>query len=169
MSNNLLETLIGAVVIAIAAAFFMFAFSNADFGGGGDSYTLKAKFNNVTGISSGTDVRLSGIKVGTVTGTELDKVTYQAVVSMQIEQGVELADDTSLRVSSDGLLGGSFLALEPGGGMDILGDGDEITYTQSSIDLIGLIGQMVFSGGGDGGDAAAAADGGESTETPAMP
>jgi len=152
MSNNLLETLIGALVIAVAAAFFAFAFSSADFGSGSDSYKVSAKFANVTGISAGTDVRLSGIKVGTVTGTDLDKVTYQAVVHMQIDKGIELADDTSIRVSSDGLLGGSFLALEPGGGMDYLGDGDEITYTQGSVDLMGLIGQAMFSSGGDGED-----------------
>ena len=156
MSNNILETLIGALVIAVAAAFFVFAFSNADLGGGGTSYAVTAKFNNVTGISAGTDVRLSGIKVGTVTGTELDKVTYQAIVSMDIDNSVELADDTSIRVSSDGLLGGSFLALEPGGGLAYLGDGDEITYTQGSVDLMGLIGQAVFSAGGSGEEKPAA-------------
>ncbi len=144
MRRNLIETVMGAVVLVVAALFIVFAYSKAEVGTA-DGYTIKAKFDRIDGIRPGTDVRMSGIKVGTVTSSELDPKTYLAVVRMSIRTDVRVPEDTSIAVSADGLLGDKFLALSPGGSEDMLPDGGEITTTQGSIDLMSIIGQLIFS------------------------
>lgn len=144
MRRNLIETVMGAVVVVVAALFMVFAYSKAEVGAV-DGYTIKAKFDRIDGIRPGTDVRMSGIKVGTVTSSELDPKTYLAVVRMSIRTDVKVPEDTSIAVSADGLLGDKFLALTPGGAEDMLPDGGEITTTQGSIDLMSIIGQLIFS------------------------
>ena len=144
MRRNLIETVMGAVVLAVAALFIVFAYSKAEIGTV-EGYQIKAKFDRIDGVRAGTDVRMSGIKVGTVTSTELDPKTFLAIVRMNIGKGVMVPADTSAAVSSDGLLGDKFLALSPGGAEENLPDGGEITTTQGSIDLMGIIGQMIFS------------------------
>ncbi len=149
MGGNLVETLIGAVVLVVAGVFLLFAYSTADLGTV-DGYQLTAKFERIDGISVGDDVRMSGIKVGTVSSQHLDMETFLAVLNLNIDDGVELPDDTSIKVASEGLLGGSYLSIEPGGGEELLKSGDEIKYTQGSVNLMDLIGQAIFSGGGQG-------------------
>ncbi len=144
MRRNLIETVMGAVVLVVAALFIVFAYSKAEVGTV-DGYTIQAKFDRVDGIRPGTDVRMSGIKVGTVTSSELDPRTYLAVVRMSIRTDVKIPEDTSIAVSADGLLGDKFLALSPGGAEEMLPDGGEITTTQGSIDLMSIIGQLIFS------------------------
>ena len=106
---------------------------------------MTATFDRVDGVNAGADVRMSGIKIGTVTSSVLDPKTYFAVVKMNISTEVKVPDDTSIAVSSDGLLGDKFLALSPGGSDDMLSPGGEILTTQGSVDLMGLVGQMIFS------------------------
>ena len=144
MRRNLIETVMGAVVLVVAALFIVFAYSKAEVGTV-DGYAIQAKFDRVDGIRPGTDVRMSGIKVGTVTSSELDPRTYLAVVRMSIRTDVKIPEDTSIAVSADGLLGDKFLALSPGGAEEMLPDGGEITTTQGSIDLMSIIGQLIFS------------------------
>ena len=144
MRKNLIETLMGAVVLAVAALFIVFAYSKAEIGKV-EGYEIKAKFDRVDGILAGSDVRMSGIKIGTVTSSALDPNTYFANVSMSIRSDIKIPEDTSIAVSSDGLLGDKFLALSPGGADEMLPPGGEITTTQGSIDLMGLVGQMIFS------------------------
>jgi len=161
MKDNLVETLIGAAVLAVAGLFFMFAYNTANVSTGTDAITLSARFQNATGITAGTDVRLAGIKIGTVTGTELDPVSYQAIVRFSVDNTIEVPEDSSLKIASEGLLGGSYLELEPGGAFDMLADGGEVEFTQGYVDLMGLIGQAVFSftsGDDEASDAAPAAD-----------
>ncbi|MDD3445970.1 MAG: outer membrane lipid asymmetry maintenance protein MlaD [Zavarzinia sp.] len=148
MSSNLVETLIGAVVIGVAAVFLAFAYSNVGPSTGG-SYELKASFNRVDGLATGADVRISGIKVGSVTGQSLDPVSFRATIHMTMANNIELPDDSSAKVASEGLLGGAYIAIEPGGSDKNLGHGAEIRYTQGSVDLMGLISRAVF-GSGDG-------------------
>lgn len=148
MSSNLVETLIGAVVITVAAVFLAFAYSNVGPSTGG-SYRLTAQFNRVDGLATGADVRISGIKVGSVTGQSLDPVTFRASVHLTIANGIELPEDSSAKVASEGLLGGSYVAIEPGGADAILADGGTIKYTQGAVDLMGLISKAVF-GSADG-------------------
>jgi phospholipid/cholesterol/gamma-HCH transport system substrate-binding protein len=146
MQNSLVETLIGAAVIAVAALFLVFAYSSTG-AGAISGYDVLAKFNRADGVSVGTDVRLSGIKVGTVSGMTLDPMTYNAVLTLSLANNVQLPDDSSVRITSEGLLGSQYLSIEPGGSTDKIKPGGEIEYTQGSIDLIGLLGKAVFNPG----------------------
>jgi len=151
MNRNLIETVMGAVVLVVAALFIVFAYSKAEVGAV-EGYEIQAKFDRIDGILAGSDVRMSGIKIGTVTASSLDPKTYFAEVKMNIRSDVKIPDDTSIAVSSDGLLGDQFLALSPGGSDDMLEPGGEITVTQGSVDLMNLVGQMIFSQTGKDGD-----------------
>lgn len=102
------------------------------------------------GLATGADVRMSGIKIGTVSSQELNRNNYYAVVTMSLTDEIALPIDSSAKITSEGLLGGNYVSLTPGGSEEMLRDGDEIQFTQGSIDLIGLVGQAVFSAqGGD--------------------
>lgn len=144
MNNNVIETVIGATVIVIAVVFFVFAYQTADLGVGSGGYRVTAQFERIDGVSTGTDVRMSGIKVGTVVKQRLDYKNYEAVVTMLIDRKLKLPDDSSAKVSSEGLLGGNYISLEAGGSETMLADGGQISNTQSSIDLFSLIGQAIF-------------------------
>ena len=144
MGGNVVETLIGAVVLIVAATFLTFAYGRADVGAI-EGYEVVAKFERIDGLSAGSDVRMSGIKVGTITKQTLDKQDYLAVVRMSIDPGVKLPEDSSAEVVSDGLLGGKYMSLVPGGADDMIEPGGEIRFTQSSISLEQLIGKFMFS------------------------
>ena len=148
MQNSIVETLIGAAVIAVAAFFFMFAYSSTG-SAPVSGYDVMAKFNRADGVNIGTDVRLSGIKVGTVAGMALDPKTYSAVLTLALENSVKLPDDSSARITSEGLLGNQYISIEPGGSQDYLKPGGEIENTQGSIDLMGLLGKAVFGATGN--------------------
>src|SRR5262245_49107019 len=143
MQNSAVETLIGAIVIAVGVGFFAFAYSStgsAPIAG----YDVIAKFNRADGVNVGTDVRLSGIKVGTVSNMALDPMTYNAVLTLALERNVKLPDDSSIRITSDGLLGNQYLSIEPGGSQMPIAAGGEIENTQGSVDLIGLLSKAMF-------------------------
>ncbi len=148
MKSSVIETLVGAAVIAAALLFFSFAYRTAGSGGPSGGYHVTAQFDNIDGVSIGTDVRVAGIKVGSVVGQSLDPKSYQARVDMILQPQVQLADDTSAKISAEGLLGAKFIALEPGGSDAKLANGGEISYTQGSIDMWSLISQAMFSKGG---------------------
>jgi len=145
LSNNIVETIIGGVVLAFATIFLVFAYRTADLGTSNGGLHLIAKFDQIDGLNIGSDVRMSGIKVGTITSQMLDPETYRAVVGISIRKNISLPEDTSAKVAAESLLGGSYLDLEPGGAEEMLGNGDEIIYTQSSVSLMDLIGQAIFS------------------------
>jgi len=144
MKNNLLESLIGFVVILIAIIFFIYSYSMMGNKNSSKTYEITAVFNEVSGLMSGSDVRLSGIKIGSVTSQTLNADTFDAVVSMQINNDIKIPTDSSAKISAEGLLGGNYISIEPGGSDEILSDGDVIEFTQGSIDLIGLLGNAVF-------------------------
>ncbi len=144
MGKNLIETLMGTVVIAVAAIFMLFAYSKADVGAV-DGYTVKAKFDRIDGINVGGDVRLSGIKVGTVIDEVLDPNTYFAIVTLSIKNEIKLPTDTSAACTSSGLLGNKYLNLSPGADEQMIAEGGEIESTQGCIDLCARLGQMIFS------------------------
>ena len=148
MKGNLFEALIGAVVLAVAVVFLGFAFTNSDVGSV-QGYDVVAKFDRVDGLNVGSDVRLSGIKVGTVVDQTLDTETYLAVVRLSIDPAVQLPLDSSAQIISESLLGGRFMALVPGGDIDMIKPGGEIKFTQGSMILENLIGQLIFSAGSD--------------------
>ncbi len=147
MANNAIETVMGAVVLAVAGGFLYFAYDNSNVKSI-DGYIVKADFANISGISVGSDVRVGGIKVGTVEALDLDPKSYQAIAELRVKGDVKLPKDTSAAVQSAGLLGDKFIALEPGGDDKNLANNDTIKYTQSSVSLEELIGKFVFSGGG---------------------
>ncbi|MBV9991533.1 MAG: outer membrane lipid asymmetry maintenance protein MlaD [Alphaproteobacteria bacterium] len=152
MQNNTVETLIGAIVIAVAVGFLYFAYANtnsATLGG----YEVDAKFQRVDGLAVGTDVKLSGIKIGTIAGLSLDPKTYQATARLSIRGDVKLPEDSSIMVTSTGLLGNSYLSVSPGGSDDMIRPGGTIKNTQGSVDLMSLIGR--FASGASGSAAPA--------------
>lgn len=143
MKNSTFETLVGAGVIALAVAFFTFAYTTGGVSAGAGGYTITAEFENVAGIKSGSDVRMSGVKVGTVLSQKLDPESYQAVLQLSVDPSVKLPDDSTAKITSEGILGGNFVALEVGGSETMLADGGKIENTQGSIDLFGLISQFI--------------------------
>lgn len=148
MQNNFVETIIGAAVIGVAAIFLTFAYSFTDSGPAGDSYRLFARISNATGIGPGTDVRIAGIKVGSVVKQELDPETYEAVIHFTVNKKFPLTEDTFFKVTSEGLLGSNFVSLAPGGNIEeMLADGDQIDNATGAVDLIALISQAVFGSG----------------------
>lgn len=144
MKSNTFEALIGALVVIFTLVFLFYGFSsmriNKD-----DNYNIYAVFNRIDGIKIGSDVRLSGIKIGSVFSQKLDNSTYEARVSMAIKSNIFIPDDSSAKITTDGLLGGNYISIEPGGNDIYLEAGDEIMFTQGSIDLIGLVGEAIFS------------------------
>jgi len=141
--ENIIEALIGAGVLALAIWFVTFAYDRTQRGGVSDGYTISARFPNTSGVSVGTDVRVSGLKVGTVASETLDTATYQAVLKLTIDNKVKLPLDTSAAITSEGILGGNYISLAPGGDPEMLREGDEITDTQGAVDMMGLIGSVI--------------------------
>ena len=160
MRGNVIETVMGAVVIAVAALFMVFAYKTSQLRSV-SGYEVTADFARVDGIRQGSDVRISGIKIGSVVAEVLDPKTFLANVRMSIDPSVQLPDDTVAEIISAGLLGDKYMSLVPGGSDKVIPPGGKITYTQSSVSLENLIGQMMFSAPGPKkeGDAAAPASG----------
>ena len=149
MKSTSLETLVGAAIIAAAVGFFGFAYKTAGLGGGSSGGThLSAEFDNVDGVNVGSDVRIAGVKVGSVIGQGLNPKSYQARIDMVIQSGLELSDDTSAKITAEGLLGSKFVALEPGGSDTKIGEGGVLSYTQGAIDIWSIISQAMFSKSG---------------------
>lgn len=144
MNRNIIETVMGAVVLVVAALFLFFSYSTAQLRSV-DGYTVRAKFDRIDGLALGSDVRISGIKVGTVNDQRLDPETFLAEVSMSIDPSVELPKDSSAEIVSESLLGGKYMAIVPGGDDEVLAEGDEIRFTQSPVSLEQLIGKFMFS------------------------
>lgn len=172
MANNAIETVMGAVVLTVAGGFLYFAYSNSNVKHI-DGYAIKADFSNITGIAVGSDVRIGGIKVGSIEALDLDPKTYQAQAVMRVRDDVKLPKDSSAAIQSAGLLGDKFVAIEPGGDENAMKDGDKIELTQSSVSIEEMIGKFAFSGGGvdQGGDdapAKPAASGEEKSEADSL-
>ena len=145
MKQNMVETLLGAAVLIIAIVFFIFGTSTANVGAGAGGYNVKAQFTDIGGLNVGDDVKISGVTVGSIYAVDLDPVLYNADVTLSINDDVQLPYDTSARISSEGLLGGTYMALDIGGDTEVMEDGDVIAITQSAQNLEQLLGQFIFS------------------------
>ena len=146
MGSKTLETLIGAAVIAVAVIFFVFAYGKADVGRV-EGITVTADFATVGGLKPGADVRLAGIKVGTVTRLSLGEAPFfGAVATFNLRDGLDLPYDSSASIASEGLLGGNYVQLSPGGSPEVLADGGRIEYTQPAVDLMDMISRAMFGG-----------------------
>lgn len=144
MQRSVIETIMGAVVLAVAALFLSLAYRATDLAGQGSGYTLVGHFTAVDGLTLGSDVRVGGVKVGTVTEQYIDPELFEAVVKFSIEDGVKLPTDSSAQIASDGLLGGRFVNLVPGTDDAMLEDGAEITDTRDAVALEDLLGRAIF-------------------------
>jgi len=136
--TNIAETVIGAVVVAIAVLFIAFIYTRSG-SGGLSGYEIQARLPRVDGLGVGTDVRLAGIKIGSVSDLTLDPKTYLVTVHLNIHNDVKIPADSSLMVTSSGLLGSSYISITPGGDDKMLAPGGMIENAQGSVDLMGLI------------------------------
>lgn len=138
------EMAAGAIVLLVAVGFLGFAVVNTGRGSAA-GYTLNARFDRIDGLAIGSDVRIGGVKVGAVTATHIDPKTYQAVVAFTVEKALQVPKDSSAQVTSDGLLGGRFLSLVPGGDDTMLPRDGTVSITQSALSLEDLLGKFIFS------------------------
>jgi phospholipid/cholesterol/gamma-HCH transport system substrate-binding protein len=146
MSNRATEVLIGAVVLAAAIGFTVYAASSTRAPRADGQYELAASFRSAEGLTVGTDVRIAGVKVGTITAMDLNPQTFRADARFAINNDLELPDDSSAVVASEGLLGGTFLEIVPGGSPFNLEPGAEIEDTQGAVSLISLLLKFVSGG-----------------------
>jgi len=142
--RNLAEVLIGAVVLLVAGGFLVYAIAHSG-RSGASGYQLYARFDRIDGLAVGGDVRLAGVKVGSVDSTAIDPKTYQAVVGFTVRDDIKLPKDSSAMITSESLLGGNYLALAPGGDEAMLQPGQTVTITQGSINIEELLGKFIFS------------------------
>jgi len=154
--------LAGAAVLLVAAGFLIFAVTNSGRGGfAGPVQTLSAKFDRIDGLAPGADVRIAGVKVGSVADQRIDPRTFLAILTLRVDGNLRIPADSSAEIASEGLLGGKFVSIVPGGGDRILASGGEITITQSAISLESLLGRFIFSmTEGQGGGARGQGEGG---------
>jgi len=147
MGKKSIETLVGFFVLLGMAGLVFLAMKAANLGsvGGGDTYTVKANFDNIGGLKARAPVRTAGVTVGRVTSIALDKKTYQGVVTMEIDRAYQYPKDSSAKILTSGLLGDQYVGMDPGGDDKNLAAGDTVPQTQSAVVLENLIGQFLSS------------------------
>ena len=143
ISRNLVETVVGAIVLGIAIIFAVLLWRFSDVGFGTGQYTVDAKFRSAEGMTVGTDVRLAGVKIGSVSNLSLDPQTFQAIARLSIKPEYQMPDDSAAIISSEGLLGGSFVEILPGGSYELMEDGSEFSETQGAVSFISLLMKFV--------------------------
>ena len=148
MQRNMLETVMGAIVLLTAVAFVSLAYEAANIRGT-DGYELEAEFGATGGLSVGDDVRISGIRVGRISRQELDPVTYAARIVMSLDERIRIPADSSARITAASLLGGNYLELIPGADEDMMQPGEVIYDTRDPVSLTDLLGKAVFSAAND--------------------
>jgi phospholipid/cholesterol/gamma-HCH transport system substrate-binding protein len=139
MSESTTEVLVGAGVLAAAVAFVVYAGQVSGYSGSSANYPLQASFRSLEGVTVGTDVRLAGVKVGSVTEVALNPETYRADTTVSVQNGIEIPDDSAIIVSSEGLLGGNFVEIVPGGSPFFYEPGATIEDTQGAVSLVSLL------------------------------
>lgn len=144
MQRNIMETVLGGLVLLVAGGFIVFAQKTIDMSPD-SGYFVTANFDNIDGLNTGSPVNIGGVTIGKVLDLTLDKESFTAIVKMNIQNDIKLPLDTVAIVSSDGLLGGKIMSLEPGSEEDIIEPNGEIEYTQSSPSLEKMLGQVIFS------------------------
>ncbi len=147
--NNISEILIGAIVVVVAVLFIAFAYMRTG-SGSLSGYELQARLPQVDGLGIGTDVRLAGIKIGSISDLTLDPKSYMATVHMNIRNDIKIPTDSSLKVTSAGILGSSYLAITPGGDDKMMAPGEVFANAQGSVDVMGLVGRFIGNGGSGG-------------------
>jgi phospholipid/cholesterol/gamma-HCH transport system substrate-binding protein len=161
MGKKSIETLVGAFVLLGMLGLVFLALKAANLGnvGGGDTYSVQARFDNIGGLKPRAPVRAAGVTVGRVKSIALDAKTFQGVVTMDIEKTYAFPKDTAAKILTAGLLGDQYIGLEPGGDDQNLVAGNTIAQTQSAVVLENLIGQFLTSRADSGSAPAGAASG----------
>lgn len=147
MTHSTTEVLVGGGVLAAALVFGIYAVQSTGFSLAADGYDLRASFRSLEGVSVGTDVRLAGVKVGTVTAMDLNTETFRADAVVTIRDGIQIPDDSAIVVASEGLLGGNFVEISPGGSPFYYAEGDEVLDTQGAVSLVSLLLKFVSGEG----------------------
>jgi phospholipid/cholesterol/gamma-HCH transport system substrate-binding protein len=151
MRDQIAEILVGAAVLLVAGVFLAYSLSAASRTSGA-GYPLNVRFGSVDGLAPGADVRVSGVKVGSVSRIDLDPTTYAAKVEFTVDQSVQIPTDSSVSLKNEGLLGGVYLAVEPGADEEMLAAGAELDFGQGAIDVIRLLAEFVTGGRGEDSD-----------------
>ena len=152
-----LEFSVGAFLLLALASLLVLAMAstNQRWGLGGDGYELKARFTQIGQLRKQAPVKIGGVVVGQVADIQLDPVKFDSIVSLKLDgKFKDLPADTSAGIFTSGLLGESYIGLQPGGDPDVLKSGDEIVFTQPAVDLLQLVGKYMFSGPANTGGAA---------------
>jgi phospholipid/cholesterol/gamma-HCH transport system substrate-binding protein len=144
MHRDVIEPIVGALVLLIAGVFAWFAYTTTGLGGH-QGYEIGANFERVGSLSTGSDVRVSGVKVGTVTALSLDPKSFLADVRFSVGSTIQIPDDSVAQVTSEGLLGSQFLNILPGASDTMLKAGGRLKYTQAPVDLMQILGKFMFS------------------------
>lgn len=153
IGRNVVETVLGAVVL-IVAVLFVYLFYQSTQIRTVEGYRLTATFASIGGLNKGSDVRISGIKVGTVVDQSLDPKTYNAVVTLSLASHVKLPVDTVAAIANEGILGGKYVRLEPGRERETLPPGGAIKRSKDYRSLEDQVGEIIFlATGGDSGGA----------------
>lgn len=142
------ELIAGAVVLAVAAGFLLWSAGSRLLPGSG--YELRAAFPSVDGIERGTEIRLAGVRIGKVRDIRLNPESYYAEAVLSLPDDIQLPTDSAALIQSDGLLGGAYIELQPGGSPENLAPGDEIEDVQGAVSLLSLMMKFVDSQSGDG-------------------
>lgn len=148
MKRSIVETLLGAVVVLVAAGFLIFALQATEVGAV-DGYDVKARFLKIGGLEVGSDVRINGVKVGSVKNRQLDTQSFEAIVVFSVRSDIRLPADTEAVITSDGLLGGKYLRLIPGTNSETLDNGSELANTRDFRSLEDAVGEIIFLATGD--------------------
>ena len=143
--RSAVEVLTGAGVLLVAGLFLYYAVAHGGRGAQPEGMNLTAQFDRIDGLVNGADVRIAGVKVGSVVTSAIDPQSFNAIVTMRVDRSLRLPGDSSAEITSDGLLGGKYLSIVPGGADRILAEGARITETQGSVSLEGLLGRFIFS------------------------
>ena len=147
-----LEFAVGAFLLLALASLLVLAIAstNGKFGFGGGTYPLTARFTNIGQLRPMAPVKIGGVTIGRVGDITLDPKRLDSVVTLDIDDRyTDLSADTSASILTGGLLGESFVGLQPGGDVEVLKPGEEIAFTSPAVDLIQMVGKYMFSGGGD--------------------
>jgi phospholipid/cholesterol/gamma-HCH transport system substrate-binding protein len=142
--RSIAEVLTGAVVLLVAAGFLGYAVAHSG-RSAASGYTLFARFERIDGLGVGADVRLAGVKIGSVNQARIDPQNFQAVVALSVRGDIKLPKDSAAIITSESLLGGKYVSLQPGGDETLLQPGQTITITQSSVSIEELLGKFIFS------------------------
>lgn len=147
MGENKAEVAVGGLVLATALGFGFYVLQSTGMSGSSGSYPLTASFRSAEGVSVGTDIRLAGVKVGTISQMALNPETFRADATLSVQENIQIPNDSAIAITSEGLLGGNFVEVIPGASYDYLAAGDEIIDTQGSVSLVSLLMKFVSGSG----------------------